>query len=45
VWFALDDGVAPHAWRVQFRGNRAEVQGRSVTSSLGTIWQMLMKRG
>ncbi|HTA39758.1 MAG TPA: competence/damage-inducible protein A [Candidatus Acidoferrales bacterium] len=41
VWFALDDGVAPRAWTFVFRGNRAEVQGRSVTFALGTIWRAL----
>jgi nicotinamide-nucleotide amidase len=43
VWFALDDGIAPQAWKYQFRGKRGEVQGRSVTFSLGTIWHALMK--
>jgi len=43
VWFALDDGASPQAWKFQFRGKRAEVQGRSVTFALGTIWRALMK--
>jgi nicotinamide-nucleotide amidase len=43
VWFALDDGLSPHAWIFHFRGNRAEVQGRSVTFALGTIWHALTK--
>jgi nicotinamide-nucleotide amidase len=41
VWFALDDGAAPRAWKYQFRGGRSEVQGRSVTFALGTIWHNL----
>jgi nicotinamide-nucleotide amidase len=41
VWFALDDGASPQAWKYQFRGNRSEVQGRSVTFALGTIWRKL----
>jgi nicotinamide-nucleotide amidase len=41
VWFALDDGTAPRAWKYQFRGGRSEVQGRSVTFALGTIWHNL----
>jgi nicotinamide-nucleotide amidase len=45
VWFALDDGKTAHAWKFQFRGNRVEVQGRSVTFSLGTLWHALMKNG
>jgi nicotinamide-nucleotide amidase len=43
VWFALDDGTSPRAWTFHFRGKRAEVQGRSVTFALGTIWNALMK--
>ena len=41
VWFALDDGASPRAWKYQFRGKRSEVQGRSVTFALGTIWHNL----
>jgi nicotinamide-nucleotide amidase len=41
VWFALDDGTSPRAWRYQFRGGRSEVQARSVTFALGTIWHAL----
>lgn len=43
VWFALDDGKEPRAWKFAFRGNRSEVQGRSVTFSLGTLWHALMR--
>ncbi len=41
VWFALDDGASPRAWKYQFRGGRSEVQARSVTFALGTIWHKL----
>jgi PncC family amidohydrolase len=43
VWFALDDGISPRAWKFLFRGNRSEVQGRSVTFALGTIWHTLKR--
>jgi nicotinamide-nucleotide amidase len=45
VWFALDDGRAPRAWSFRFRGNREEVQARSVTHALGAIWNALSKPG
>jgi len=41
VCFALDDGASPRAWTFHFRGKRAEVQERSVTFSLGSIWHVL----
>ena len=44
VWFGLDDGVEPRAWRYQLRGEREAIVQRATTIALGILWERLRER-